>query len=470
MKKLLYWLIATVVIVVPTTKANSSSEILFDEKRLLNRLEPAVVFKNLDSSFTLQERMERYAVPGVSIAIVKDNKIVFAKGYGNSSQSSGKQVDIKTLFQAASLSKAVTALGVAQLVDKERLSLEKPVNHYLKNWKLEGGDSVTVSQLLSHSAGVNVPSFPGFKHEEEIPSLLEILQGSPIAKTQAIAVEHDDGQYRYSGGGYQVLEKMIEEVTGKLFDTYMESELLKPYGAKNSHFRVMGISDKENIALGHGYRKNEYEDGWRIYPQAAAAGLWSTPSELAHLLIAYMRSYQGIDEGFISEELAKKISMPYVGQMGLGFGAHGVGDNLHIDHAGWTNGYRAYMTAFPEKGEAIVIMTNGDAGNRLIEEIMRSAARQLGWDAYQSTRRDRVRWSEHTLSNIAGTYTMEPAGFEVTIVVQNDHLQMTTPRGTRHELYPISDNQLVMIEDNTVVEVIDGGGELRFWGMTAHKQ
>lgn len=469
MKKYVYWLIAITVILVPSIRAKSSLEIPFDEKKLVHGLEPAVVFKNAESHFTLQERMERYAVPGVSIAIVKDNKVIFAKGYGNSSQSSGKQVDINTLFQAASLSKAVTALGVAQLVDKENLSLEKPVNDYLKDWKLDGGDSVTISQLLSHSAGVNVPSFPGFEHEEEIPSLLEILQGSPIAKTKPIAVEYDDSQYRYSGGGYQVLEKMIEEVTGETFDNYMESELLKPYGAKNSHFRVMEMSDKENVALGHGYKKNEYEGGWRIYPQAAAAGLWSTPSELAHLLIAYMRAYQGIDGGLISKELAKKMSMPYIGQMGLGFGAHGAGDNLHIDHAGWTNGYRAYMTAFPEKGEAVIVMTNGDAGNRLIEEIMRSAAKQLGWDAYQSTVRDTVRWSEQALADIAGTYAMDPAGFEVSIVVKDNHLQMTTPRGTSHELYPISDSQLVMIEDNTVVELIEGG-RLRFWGMTAIKQ
>ena len=156
--------------------------------------------------------------------------------------------------------------------------------------------------------------------------------------------------------------------------------------------------------------------------------------------------------------------------MGLGFGSHGDDIDLHIDHAGWSKGYRAYMTAFPERGDAVVIMANSNSSNRLIEEMMRGLSKQFSWNAYKSSNYNLAHWSKTKLEQFIGAYTIQPAGFSVEFTMINDHLQMTTPRGTSHVLYPISANQLVMIEDNVIVSINEQTNTLSFWGMTANKQ
>ena len=443
----------------------------FDEERFLASLRPAVVFDGERETSNLSERMMRYGISAVSVAVVRDGKLTFTKSYGTLTKGGEQPATTTTLFQAASLSKAITALGILALADDGGFSLDDPVNSHLKGWKLPKGDKVTIADLLSHTGGVNVPSYPGFSLEEVLPSILQILNGAPNSKSKAVGAADSRGKFRYSGGGYMVLQKLIESKTGLSFPRFMARRVFRPSGAILSHFNTLQVDDQHSdIAMGHRYNTEAIQGGWLIYPQAAPAGLWSTPTDLANVLIAFLKAYQGNDQTLFSSALAERLARPIDQNMGLGFGAHGSGRDLLVDHAGWTHGYRSYMVAFPERGDAAVIMTNGNAGNRLIDEMMRSLSSQLGWSAYKPKRIKRQRWSFQDLANLAGQYKMNPAGFTVRLKANGDHLQMTTPRGSTHDLYPVSDNKLIMIEDGEEVTIQLEERTLTFWGMTAKKQ
>jgi len=313
---------------------------------------------------------------------------------------------------------------------------------------------------------VNNASYQGYESSDELPDLLSILKGTP--NSDLVNVTSPKGQYKYSGGGYMILQQLAEDLTKQSYSEYMRAEVFEKFGAKQSHFDLIKYSKEQNIAKGHGFSGDVYPYGWLNYPQKAAAGLWSTPTDLASLLTAYMKAYQGLDNRLLSTESAKEMAKAIDSKMGLGFGVHGEGVNLHIDHGGWTNGYRAYMTAFPERGDAVVVMANSNNSNRLIEEIMRSISSQLGWGAYKSKILDTANWDKPKLKSFAGTYRMAPAGFNVQIIATESYLEMKTPRGTTHQLYPISNNVLVMIEDGVLVDVSENGS-LSFWGMKATK-
>ena len=356
----------------------------FKEEQFLTSLRAAVVFDGEKETSTLSDRMQRYGISAVSVAIVRNGKLTFAKSYGMLAKGGEEPATTTTLFQAASLSKAITALGILALAGDGDFSLDDPVNRHLKNWKLPNGDKVTIADLLSHTGGVNVPSYPGFGLDEVLPSTIQILNGAANSNSKAVRVADLRGKFRYSGGGYMVLQKLIESKTGQSFPRFMEQRVFQPSGAIHSHFNPLrSDSQHSSIAIGHRYNVEAVQGGWLTYPQSAPAGLWSTPTDLANVLIAYLKAYQGKNQTLFSSQLAKRLARPLDQNMGLGFGAHDSGRDLLVDHAGWTHGYRSYMVAFPERGDAAVIMTNGNAGNRLIDEIMRSLSSQFGWSAYK---------------------------------------------------------------------------------------
>jgi len=454
-----------------TLKSSPKEDTSFNETSFITSLQPAVVIYDEKQTFTLSERMKRYGVPAASVAVVHNGKLVFSQSYGTLVKDGEDVATTKTHFQAASLSKAITALGILALAEDENISLTSTANSHLTNWKLPDGDQVTLVDLLSHSGGVNVPSYPAFGEEETLPTTTDILNGVAEAKSEAVRVSHPRGKYLYSGGGYMVLQKLIEDKTGESFSSFIERRVFNPAGVNSSHFKSLKFDTRyQDIAKGHLYNTEPISQGWSLYPQLAAAGLWSTPTDLSNILIAYLNAYQGNNETLFSSEQAKKLVKPIDQNMGLGFGSHGSGLGLHIDHAGWSQGYRSYMVAFPEKGDAAVIMTNGNAGNRLIDEMMRSLSAQLGWNAFQPIQMKKDTWSLSKLKSFEGNYKMQPAGFVVQLVVKEDHLEMSTPRGTKHILSPLSDKKLVMVEDGTEIKVIKGGSTLSFWGMTAVKQ
>lgn len=444
-----------------------------------NNLVPAVEFEgDTWQQLNVQDRMERYGVSAFSVALLGDGEIIWTKAYGVYSNNDKRQISTNTLFQAASLSKPITALGVMTLVDEGILKLENPANDYLKIWKLPKSKlsvkPVQISGLLSHTAGISVPSYPGYEAGEERPSINEILDGKMPSKSAPVRVITAPGRHAYSGGGYMVLQKIIEDQTGKPLNTFMDDTLFSPLGLKHTTFNIIKpVEDQghKNIALGHNWVGDPYENGWQMYPQQAAAALWSTPNELATILKSYIAAYNGQKNDLFSAKTARLMAKNIDGNMGLGFGVHGEGVGKHIDHAGWTRGYRSYLVVFPETGDGVVLMANGNNGDRLIQEMTRAIAKELKWPAYQPEKLRHENWTPEQLHALVGDYKMMPARFTISIVAEGDHLIISTPRGTSYTAYPISNTELVTIEDGEHIIISRSKNiELSMWGMKAIRQ
>ena len=437
--------------------------------------QPAIVFADHTPRLgSIAERMQFYGCPGLSFALF-DASTLRATTYGERSAGTPPAIDGRTAFQAASISKAVSAIGMMKLVAAGRIGLDDDVRTRLGGWTLrfaEGvpGQPITLRQLLSHSAGINVESYPGFAPGETLPTLTEILDGAPIARTPRVVVDTAPGAYRYSGGGFELVEKLIEEISAMPFTDYMQRHVLAPAGMTCSSFQPVPSSQMSaDLASGHGWTGALRDTPYLVYPQHAAASLWSTPSDLARLFRALMTSAERRG-GMFTQALARAMLTEQVPgtAMGLGLGAAGAGDAKIISHAGWTRGYRSYFAALPARGEGIVVMTNGDRGNELAMEIVRGAATLRHWPGLTPRPVERAQWSDAEMSERAGSYTFADAGFSIDLRAMGDHFIATTPRGSAYTFYPTGPATMSAVEDGAD-GVFSADGALALWGMRATK-
>src|SRR5215471_10327430 len=204
-------------------------------------LRPPVLIEG-DKTWSIEERMRFYGVSGVSIAVIRDSKIEWAKGYGLADVETKQAVTPSTLFQAGSISNPVSAMGALVLVEDGKLKLDADINGYLKSWKVPGNEHtakspVTLERLLSHTAGLTVHGLPGYAAGATIPTVPQVLDGAPPANTAPVRVDLDPGtQYRYSGGGYTIAQLAMVDVTGQTFPALMQRLVLGPLGMKESTF------------------------------------------------------------------------------------------------------------------------------------------------------------------------------------------------------------------------------------------
>ncbi|MEM7054409.1 MAG: serine hydrolase domain-containing protein [Pseudomonadota bacterium] len=468
MRFLIIWLMAGLCIASNLSSA-ASIEWTFD-RPLIN----AVEFAGESAQATLAENMKRYGVPGVSIARIEDNTIITLDAIGLADVATGRQLSPQQRFQAASISKPVAATGVMVLVGQQRVKLDGPVNEYLSSWTLPDSaftkdDPVTLREALSHGGGISVPSYPGFERGAPMPSLLNILNGDANAYSDPVAVINPQNSYRYSGGGYMLLQQLIEDVTGQDFELFMQQAVFQPARMNLSTFRVLDneIEDLAGITFGHDGTGERRTDPWQDYPQAAPAGLWSTPEDLAKWLITLGSAYQSNAEPIITHTSARAMARRETGDTGLGFGVHGQDDALHLSHTGWTIGYRSNILYFPARGEGVVIMTNSDSGHLLINDLIRTLGREHGWPGFgDSIKLNRARWTEQKLDHTAGIYRMQPAGFSIQLARHEDAFELTTPRGSSYRLVPVGPHRLVIEETGEFIERDAETGELALWGMT----
>lgn len=431
-------------------------------------LTPAVLLDDVaGQTQPIEARMARFDTPGVSVAVIRDGRIDWVGTWGQLGADDTGPVRPDTPFQASSVSKLVTAVGALRLVDQGRLALDTDVNTVLSGWTLPtaAGDPVTLRRLLSHTAGVNVSGFDGYAVDAPVPDLLQILNGESPANSPAVAVEHPSGTYRYSGGGYEVVQLLMQQAAGVPFDSVMQTLVLTPGAMTRSTYALNSGRTDPAPARGHGYDGTPIADGARLYPEHAAAGLWSTPTDLARLAIMLMRDWRG-ESVLLAPDTVQTMLTPVDGHMGLGAGVHGAGDDLHFDHAGWNTGFRVYLLAFPARGDGIVVMANADGADVLINEIVRSAARVYGWPGFEPQHRRAVAVDVADLEALAGSYRMI-AGFDADVRAAGDHLVLATPRGSTYNFYPLDSRRFVAVEDGSELIFNDEGpGGLRLWGMT----
>ncbi|MDH3224939.1 MAG: beta-lactamase family protein, partial [Gemmatimonadota bacterium] len=395
-------------------------------------LGPAVALPGAEvPRWTLEERMGHYEVPGVSVAVIDGGRIVLAKGYGLADTEAGTPVTASTLFQAASISKPVAAMGALTLVEEGRLSLDEPVNAVLSGWQVPENEFtrdsvVTLRGILTHTAGLTVWGFPGYARGVEVPSVLEVLQGVPPANTDAVRVWKVPGTgFRYSGGGYTVMQKAVEDVAGRPFAEYLGEQVLSPAGMAESTYEQPLPGDRwPQAARGHRGGAIEVEGEWHTYPEMAAAGLWTTPSDLARLAIEVQRSLKGESNRVLSVAMTEAFLNPEPHNgWGLGFEIDGEGDERVFAHDGSNAGYKSLLVAYARQGQGAAVMTNGDGGAPLAAEIVRAVAAAYDWPTRRTEVRDTVTLTPVELASFVGTYEVPEAGWEVRVTVRDNRLR-----------------------------------------------
>lgn len=341
------------------------------------------------ASGELQKLMHTYKVPVVGYAIIDNYKIIEAKTI---SINTNIKVSKDSIFQAASISKTLTSYGALTLVDKGKLNLESDINIYLKDWKIKPNpfnrdNPIKISNLMDMTSGLSVSGFAGYDKSKVKPSLTNILNGTPPANNDAISVFYKSGsKYFYSGGAFQVLEKVISDVTGKNFNTFMNDEVLAPIGMTNSIYQYP-LKEKEfltKVVPGYeGFSGQKIKGGWLNYFCSGAGGMWSTPTDLAKFSLNLTDAYLGKKAGLISKALATKALTRRVNtDFGLGVVVSGKKENLYFWKAGHNYGYHSIILMFPNKGKGIAIMTNSESGGLILDYMIAVTAKRYHWPYY----------------------------------------------------------------------------------------
>jgi len=363
-----------------------------------------------DQRFDLAERMAHYRVPGVSIAVIENCRIVDARGFGLRTWD-GEPVSAQTIFQAGSISKSVTAIGALRLAERGTIALDRDVRLQMKGWTYkETLKPVTLRHLLSHTAGTNVAGMKGYLSGSPLPSTSQILKGEKPSNISAISVESEPGsRWRYSGGGYVVAQSLMSEATGKDFAPLMQDLVLKPLAMTSSSYE-QPLPQNRHAAAAEGTSADgsALPGKWRIYPEMAAAGLWTTPSDLARFAIELARSVRGDESAILNKDATDQLMTRGLGNWGLGVNL-GPDDGVRqISHTGKTIGFTSMFIIYPDRCQGAAVMTNGYDGGWLINEIMGAIGYVYRWpDRKEAAVQSTIPLTEAIANRFAGNYRLK---------------------------------------------------------------
>ena len=411
----------------------------------------------------LADRMQFYKTPGVSIAFINNGRIEWARGYGVQAIGSREPVTTETLFQAGSISKPVTATIALQIVQSGRLTLDGNLNEKLVSWKVPENEftreeKVTVRRILSHSAGLTNHVAGNYASGAEFPTLLQILDGVKPSNTPPIRVDFVPGsRWRYSGGGYGVLQQLIIDTGGKPFPTLAQKIIFDRLKMRHSTFE-QPLPERfwKRAAVGHNRAGEKIAGNWIVFPEMAAAGLWSTPSDLARFALELHQSKNGKSNKLLTAQTTNQMLTRQIENWGLGFVVEGTARSARFSHGGDTEGYKCFLVMYQNTGQGAVIMTNSDRGDRLTDEILRSIAREYGWSDFQPKEKTIAKIDPKVYANYIGQYQFEfSADYILTISTEADNLitELKQPTGqSKAELYPESETKF--FRKDVDVEVI----------------
>ena len=432
--------------VVLSLAAFGSSRLAAQAPSDLDLLPPAITQGEKPATTKLTERMAALHVPGVSIAVIHGGKIEWAKGYGVVSLE-GAPVTPETLFQAASISKPVTAMAVMHLVQTGKLNLDTDVNQYLKSWKVPSNSltekaKVTLRELLSHTAGMTVHGFPGYASDAPLPTLVQVLNGAKPANTPAIYVDIAPGsEWRYSGGGFVIAQQMLLDMTGEPFPAFMRNTVLMPAAMSHSTYeQPLPKSRMTEVAMPYHSNGEATPGGPHVYPEMSAAGLWTTPSDLAHFAIELQNALAG-KSNVLSVATAKEMLTPIKGDWGIGIGVGGSVAHPYFQHGGANDGFQCNLVAY-NNGDGVAIMTNSDNGGQLAAEILRTIAYERKWPDFaprEVPNPANISLSSDALHHYLGVYGMGP-GVNMIITLENGQLVSQMTHQQRLPLTPLSAN------------------------------
>jgi CubicO group peptidase (beta-lactamase class C family) len=371
-----------------------------------------MIFGDTLPKLNLQKQMEAYGINGLSIAVIKDHKLDWAKGYGWADLEEKRPVTINTRFQAASISKSINSLALLKLVGQGKIDLDTDINKYLQSWQfpydsLAKNKKITLANLLSHTAGISIHGFRGYAMGEERPTVVQILDGIKPANSKPIRSLFEPGlKFQYSGGGTTISQLLLTSITGKRYDEYMQQEVLKPLGMSNSFFTQPPAAGTPELATA--YTNGKAINGkYHVYPEQAAAGLWTTPSDLSKYIIETQLAYKNKSGKVLNQALTQKRLTPYIdSNAALGVFIVKKGEERYFNHNGGNEGFLCTSYGSIEGGNGVVIMINGDKYS-IIPEVLNSVARVYGWkDFYKPVFKSVYYPTKDTLEKYTGNYLL----------------------------------------------------------------
>jgi CubicO group peptidase (beta-lactamase class C family) len=369
--------------------ANAASEGVEERMARVERgIEPVSLDKDeMPLPLDLAALMKLYNDPGLSVAVIDACKIAWAKAYGTTELGGATPATTKTLFQAGSISKPVAAAGMLALVQAGKLSLDEDVNVKLKTWRVPENEftkeqKVTLRRLASHTAGLTVHGFPGYDVDEKVPTLVQIFNGEKPANTAPIRVDFEPGtKERYSGGGVTIEQQVMMDVTDKPFPALMKEMVLDKIGMSDSSYeQPLPAAWAARTAVGTYAGGKSVHGKWHVYPEMAAAGLWTTPTDLAKFAIEIALSKQGKSNRVLSQKTTQEMltAQPNTEGTGIGF-ALPKSRPGEFGHNGADEGFQALLVMNWETGQGVAIMANSDNGILVANELLRSVAKEYGW-------------------------------------------------------------------------------------------
>jgi len=341
-------------------------------------------------ALTIDELMKRFNVPGVSVAVIRNFGIHWAKGYGVADVETGATVNAETMFQAASISKPVAAMAVLRAVQDGLFTLDDDINGILKSWKLDGGEftrdrPVTPRTLTSHTSGLGDGfGFPGYDPSAPIPTVIQILNGEKPSNVGAIFMERPPmSLMEYSGGGVTLMQQALSDARGRPFADIMRDDVLRPIGMNHSTYeQPIPPGRDRNAARAHSREGRSMGAKWHVYPEMAAAGLWTTPGDLARFAIEVQRSAVGQSNRVLARATVQEMLSPVgVGDFAVGLTISKMGQGWYFSHGGSNWGFRATLVAHKVNGYGLAIMTNADQGGVVAGEIGRRIQAAYEWDS-----------------------------------------------------------------------------------------
>ena len=406
--------------------------------------------------FTLKERMAHYHINGLSIAVIHNYHIDWARGYGWADSTQQRPVTVHTLFQAASISKSLNGVGVVLLAQEGKLDLYTDIDKYLTGWKfpydsLSKGKKITVANLLSHTAGLTIHGFPGYTQGETLPTLEQILDGKPPANTQAVRSMYEPGlKSEYSGGGITITQLIVQDITHEPYDRYMQEKVLDPLGMLESFYTQPAPASKASLlASAYDVNGKEVNGKYHVYPEEAAAGLWTNPSDLARYIIGTQLSYEGKTAKVLNQEYTKLRLTPYIDQSAaLGVFINKTAAGSYFQHGGANEGFRSQYYGSIEGGEGVVVMVNSDNG-AILSEVVNSVATVYGWkDFYKPEYKTFVTIPPDQLQAFTGRYKLRgPRDLALDCRVDAGNLVIRQLwNGVQSTFYPESDSSFFSMD------------------------
>ena len=400
--------------------------------------------------YSIAERMKHYKVAGVSVAVIDNYQIVWAKGYGYADKKEDRKVTSSTMFEPGSISKSLNAVGILRLAQEGKLDLYRDINQYLVNWKfpydtVSHGKKITTAQLLSHTAGLGVHGFPGYHRDSAIASVTDILDGRVPSNTEAVRSLTEPGEEpRYSGGGILITQQMLTDLTKQRYEQYMYEHVLRPLGMTNSSYnQPPSVAQSKNLATGYKSNGDEVPGKYFVYPEKAAAGLWTTPTDICKYIIEMQQAYRGKSSKLLSREMVKLHVTPYKYDVAMGTFIQNRNGEKYFVHSASNEGFTGYFLGGLTNGKGVALFVNSEDGFVLLE-LLNSIAMVYNWEGFRKPEQiTTVPVHDTITSKYIGEYILD--GFFSEIKKEKDGLYLWTD-GISSKMYFTSSTDFRNIE------------------------